>query len=156
MTSRYAELQVTSHFSFLRGASSCAELFAQASVLGIEAMAVVDRNSLAGVVQAFKASRELPEDVPKVRLVVGCRLDLMDGMSLLVYPTDREAYARLCRLLTIGKKKAGKGKCHLDWSDVVEWNEGLLAVLVPDEADDTAAFHLRASRRRSRAVATSP
>nr|WP_298094687.1 error-prone DNA polymerase [uncultured Shinella sp.] len=138
MTPRYAELQVTSHFSFLRGASSCAELFAQASALGIEAMAVVDRNSLAGVVQAYRAAKE-----NGVRLVVGCRLDLVDGMSLIVYPTDREAYGRLCRLLTIGKKKAGKGKCHLDWSDVVEWNEGLLAVLVPDEADDTAAFHLR-------------
>ncbi|RFZ87656.1 DNA polymerase III subunit alpha [Shinella sp. WSJ-2] len=138
MTPRYAELQVTSHFSFLRGASSCAELFAQASALGIEAMAVVDRNSLAGVVQAYRAAKE-----NGVRLVVGCRLDLVDGMSLIVYPTDREAYGRLCRLLTIGKKKAGKGKCHLDWQDVVEWNEGLLAVLVPDEADDTAAFHLR-------------
>jgi len=135
---RYAELQVTSHFSFLRGASSCAEFFATAKELGIDALAVADRNSLAGVVQAFRAARETG-----VRLVVGCRLDLLDGMSLLVYPTDREAYARLCRLLTIGKKKAGKGKCHLDWQDVVEWNEGLLAVLVPDEADDTAAFHLR-------------
>ena len=135
---RYAELQVTSHFSFLRGASSCAEFFATARELGIDALAVADRNSLAGVVQAFRAARETG-----VRLVVGCRLDLLDGMSLLVYPTDREAYARLCRLLTIGKKKAGKGKCHLDWQDVVEWNEGLLAVLVPDEADETAAFHLR-------------
>ncbi|GAA4159914.1 error-prone DNA polymerase [Shinella granuli] len=146
MKPRYAELQVTSHFSFLRGASSCADLFAQASALGIEALAVVDRNSLAGVVQAFKASRELPEDAPSVRLVVGCRLDLVDGMSLLVYPTDRAAYGRLCRLLTIGKKRAGKGRCHLDWSDVVEWSEGLLAVLVPDEADETAAFQLRRLR----------
>lgn len=150
MKPRYAELQVTSHFSFLHGASSCADLFAQASALGIEALAVVDRNSLAGVVQAFKASCELPEDIPPVRLVVGCRLDLVDGMSLLVYPTDRAAYGRLCRLLTIGKKKAGKGKCHLDWSDVVDWNEGLLAVLVPDEADETAAFHLRRLREHFR------
>ena len=146
MKPRYAELQVTSYFSFLRGASSCADLFAQASALGIEALAIVDRNSLAGVVQAFKASRELPANASKVRLVVGCRLDLVDGMSLLVYPTDRAAYGRLCRLLTIGKKKAGKGKCHLDWSDVVDWNEGLLAVLVPDEADETAAFHLHRLR----------
>ncbi|WLS06307.1 error-prone DNA polymerase [Shinella oryzae] len=143
MNPRYAELQVTSHFSFLRGASSCAELFAQASALGIEALAVVDRNSLAGIVQAHRAVKELPADGNMVRLVVGCRLDLVDGMSLLVYPTDREAYARLCRLLTIGKKKAGKGKCHLDWGDVVAWSEGLLAVLVPDEADETAGFHLR-------------
>ncbi|HSX76196.1 MAG TPA: error-prone DNA polymerase, partial [Shinella sp.] len=102
--------------------------------------------SLAGVVQAFKASRELPADSPKVRLVVGCRLDLVDGMSLLVYPTDRAAYGRLCRLLTIGKKRAGKGKCHLDWADVTEWSEGLLAVLVPGEADETAAFQLRRLR----------
>jgi error-prone DNA polymerase len=142
----YAELQVTSHFSFLRGASSAAELFAQASALGIDALAVVDRNSLAGVVQAHKAAKELPQDAPQVRLVVGCRLDLADGMSLLVYPTDREAYARLCRLLTIGKKKAGKGKCHLDWADVVDWNEGLLAVLVPEEADEETALRLRRLR----------
>jgi error-prone DNA polymerase len=148
MKPRYAELQVTSHFSFLRGASSCAELVAQAGALGIEALAVVDRNSLAGIVQAHKAVKELPGG--NVRLVVGCRLDLVDGMSLLVYPTDREAYARLCRLLTIGKKKAGKGKCHLDWTDVVEWNEGLIAVLVPDEADDVAAFHLRRLRETFR------
>ena len=150
MSTRYAELQVTSHFSFLRGASSCAELFAQASALGIEALAIVDRNSLAGVVQAHRAAKELPPDVNMVRLVIGCRLDLVDGMSLLVYPTDREAYARLCRLLTIGKTKAGKGKCHLDWADVVEWNEGLLAVLVPDAADETVAFHLRRLRETFR------
>lgn len=146
MKPRYAELQVTSHFSFLRGASSSAELFAQASALGIEALAVVDRNSLAGVVQAHRAAKELPADANIVRLIVGCRLDLVDGMSLLVYPTDRDAYGRLCRMLTIGKKKAGKGKCHLDWSDVVDWNEGLIAVLVPDEADETAAFQLRRMR----------
>ena len=71
-----------------------------------------------------------------VRLVVGCRLDLADGISVLVYPTDRPAYARLCRLLSLGKKRAGKGKCHLDWSDLVAYGEGLIAVLVPDVADD--------------------
>jgi error-prone DNA polymerase len=145
MKPRYAELQVTSHFSFLRGASSSDELFLTARALGIDALAVVDRNSLAGIVQAHRAAKETG-----VRLVVGCRLDLVDGMSLIVYPTDRDAYARLCRLLTIGKKKAGKGKCHLDWSDVVEWNEGLLAVLVPDEADETTAFHLRRLRETFR------
>ena len=83
---RYAELQVTSHFSFLRGASSAEELFSQAALLGIEALAVVDRNSLAGIVRAHEAAK-----VTSVRLVVGCRLDLADGMSLLVYPTDRAA-----------------------------------------------------------------
>ncbi len=100
---RYAELQVTSHFSFLRGASSCEELFAKAKELGIEALGIVDRNSLAGIVRAHQAAKD-----HRLRLIVGCRLDLVDGMSVLVYPTDRPAYARLCRLLSLGKKRAGK------------------------------------------------
>jgi error-prone DNA polymerase len=78
---RYAELQVTSHFSFLRGASSCEELFAQAAYLGIEALAITDRNSLAGIVRAHEAAKNAG-----IRLIVGCRLDLTDGVSLLVYP----------------------------------------------------------------------
>jgi error-prone DNA polymerase len=138
---RYAELQVTSHFSFLRGASSCEELFAQAAELGIEALAIVDRNSLAGIVRAHEAAK-----VTGVRLIVGCRLDLTDGTSLLVYPTDRPAYARLCRLLSLGKKRAGKAKCHLGWDDVVASGEGLIAVLIPDEADDLCATRLRRLR----------
>lgn len=96
---RYAELQVTSHFSFLRGASSCEELFAQAAMLGIEALAITDRNTLAGIVRAYEAAR-----TTGVRLVAGCRLDLADGTSVLVFPTDRPAYSRLCRLLSEGRK----------------------------------------------------
>ncbi|WP_147023044.1 PHP domain-containing protein, partial [Microvirga aerophila] len=105
---RYAELQVTTHFSFLRGASSPAELFEQAKLLSIEALGITDRNSLAGIVRAYEASKETG-----VRLIVGCRLDLTDGTSLLVYPTDRTAYSRLCRLLSVGKGRGGKGKCRL-------------------------------------------
>jgi error-prone DNA polymerase len=138
---RYAELQVTSHFSFLRGASSCEELFGQAAVLGIEALAVVDRNSLAGIVRAHEAAKATGG-----RLIVGCRLDLVDGVSVLVYPTDRPAYARLCRLLSLGKKRGGKAKCHLGWADVVAYGDGLLSVLIPDEADATCALHLRRLR----------
>jgi error-prone DNA polymerase len=139
----YAELQVTTHFSFLRGASSAEELFAQAAMLGIPALGVVDRNSLAGIVRAYEASKETG-----VRLVVGCRLDLVDGTSLLVYPTDRAAYSRLCRLLSVGKSRGGKGKCLLAWEDVVAWNEGLLAILLGDEADD----ELRTNLARLKAV----
>lgn len=140
-TQRYAELQVTSHFSFLRGASSSEELFSQAALLGIEALAVVDRNSLAGIVRAHEAAK-----VTGVRLVVGCRLDLADGVSVLVYPTDRAAYSRLCRLLTLGKGRAGKAKCQLEWSDLVTYGEGLIAVLVPDFADDECGLRLRRLR----------
>ncbi len=135
---RYAELQCTSHFSFLRGASSCEELFDEAARLGIEALAVTDRNSLAGIVRAHEAAK-----VTGVRLIVGCRVDLADGMSVLVYPTDRTAYARLCRLLSLGKKRGGKAQCRLDWSDLVAYGEGLIAVLVPEEADETCALYLR-------------
>jgi error-prone DNA polymerase len=138
---RYAELQVTSHFSFLRGASSCDELFTQAALQGVEAVAVVDRNSLAGVVRAFEAAK-----TTGVRLIIGCRLDLVDGMSVLVYPTDRAAYGRLCRLLSLGKKRGGKAKCVLEWSDLVAYSEGLIVILVPDEADETCGLRLRRLR----------
>ena len=75
----YAELQVTTHFSFLRGASSAEELFATAAELGITALGVVDRNSLAGMVRGHEAAK-----ATGVRLIVGCRLDLQCGTSLLV------------------------------------------------------------------------
>ena len=101
---RYAELQVTTHFSFLRGASSAEELFATAAALGIDALGVVDRNSLAGIVRAREAAK-----ITSVRLIVGCRLDLSDGMSILVYPTDPPAYSRLTRQLSLGKSRGGKG-----------------------------------------------
>ena len=107
MSARYAELQVTSQFSFLRGASSAEELFTRAAVLGIEALAIVDRNSLAGIVRAHEAAK-----ATGVRLIVGCRLQLTDGATVLVYPTDRAAYSRLCRLLTFGKRRGGKAACR--------------------------------------------
>lgn len=138
---RYVEIQVTSHFSFLRGASSCEELFAQAALAGIEAVAVVDRNSLAGIVRAHEAAK-----TTGVRLIVGCRLDLADGTSVLVYPTDRPAYSRLCRLLSLGKGRGGKAKCILEWPDLVAYGDGLVAVLVPDLADDECGFRLRRLR----------
>jgi error-prone DNA polymerase len=126
----YAELQVTTHFSFLRGASSPAELFSRAAELGIPALGVVDRNSFAGLVRAHEAARETG-----LRLVPGCRLDLENGDALLLYPTDRTAYSRLCRLLTLGKSRAGKGLCRLAWDDVAAHAQGSLAALVPDDPD---------------------
>ncbi|HQT90081.1 MAG TPA: PHP domain-containing protein, partial [Acidiphilium sp.] len=134
----YVELHCTSHYSFLRGASSCDELFAQAEYLGLKALAITDRNSLAGIVRAHVAAK-----ANNMHLIVGCRLDLTDGTALLVYPTDRPAYARLCRLLSLGKQRGGKAQCRLDWSDLVAYTEGLIAVLVPGEADDACARDLR-------------
>jgi error-prone DNA polymerase len=133
----YAELQVTTNYSFLRGASHPHEYFEQARELGISALAVTDRHSLAGMIRAHVAAKE-----HGIRLVVGCRLDLTDGATVLVYPTDRAAYGRLCRLLSRGKGRAGKGACELAWADLVEFGEGQLVMLVPDVADEALASRL--------------
>ncbi len=109
----YAELQVTSNYSFLRGASHPSELVETADMLGLSALGLTDRNSLAGLVRAHVAARGR-----RLRFLPGCRLDLQDAPSLLVYPTDRAAYGRLCRLLTLGKRRAEKGACHLWAADL--------------------------------------
>ncbi len=133
----YAELQVTTNFSFLRGASHAEELFTRAAELGLPALGVCDRHSLAGVVRAHEAAR-----ASGVGLVVGCRLDLADGFSVLVYPEDRPAYARLCRLLTLGKGRAGKGGCRLAFADLADHAGGMTAILLPDAPDAALAARL--------------
>ena len=115
----YAELQVTSNFSFLRGASHPEELVVRAKELGMTAIAVTDRNTLAGVVRAHTAAKK-----HNMRFVVGCRLDLMDGTALLCYPTDRAAYGRLCRLLSLGKTRAPKGECELPKPSTTQFHLG--------------------------------
>ena len=126
----YIELQVTTNYSFLRGASQIEELVARAAVLRMKALAVTDRNTLAGIVRAHQRAKEAG-----IRLIVGCRLDLTDGPPVLVYPMDRAGYSRLTRLLTVGKGRAGKGKCELRWPDLAEASEGLIAVLCSDPAE---------------------
>ncbi len=138
----YVELQVTSDYSFHRGASSPLELFEQAKALGMEALALCDRNTLISAVRGYMAEKETG-----IRHIVGCRLDLVCGSSILVYPMDREGYGRLCRLLSLGKARAGKGRCELHWEDLAPYSEGLLAILVPDLADDTNALDLARLKR---------
>src|SRR6516162_10056412 len=123
---RYAELQVTTNFSFLRGAAHPGELVVTAAALGHQAIAITDRNSLAGIVRAHHAAKEVG-----LRLVIGCRLDLRDGTSLLAFPEDRAAYGRLTRLLTLGKRRAPKGECHLDYADVIAHGEGQIVIVLP-------------------------
>ncbi len=140
--SRYVELQVTTHYSFLRGASSPNDLFATAASLGLPALGIVDRNSVAGIVRARRAARDTGR-----RMIAGCRLDLACGTSLLVWPQDRTGWSNLTRLLTIGKERGGKGHCILGWDDVADHAGGLIAALVPDlpgEATDAALARLRA------------
>ncbi len=128
---RYAELQVTTNFSFLRGASHGEELVAQAHALGITALAVTDRNTLAGVVRAHIEAKRLG-----LKLLVGARLDLKDGPSLLCLPRDRQAYGRLSRLLSEGQMRAKKGECTLYLEDVARHAEGQIFIAVaPDDWD---------------------
>ena len=133
----YVELQCASHFSFLRGISSAEELFAQAAALNMSALAITDRNTLAGIVRAHEAAK-----TTGVRLIVGCHLQLTDGSEILIYPTDRSAYARLCRMLSLGKGRAGKGKCSLNWDDLADWGQGLIAMLIPDRANGLLRMQL--------------
>ena len=129
----YAELSVTSNFTFLTGASHPEELVERAAELGHRAVAVTDTNSLAGIVRAHVAAK-----AAGIPLVVGCRLVLDGGFAACVYPIDRPAYSRLCRLLTLGKRRAPKGECHLTMYDFIEHAEGLLAVIEPASVLDDA------------------
>ncbi len=129
----YAELQVTTNFTFLEGGSHAEELIATAKALGLSAIAVTDRNTLAGVARAYLAAKEA-----QMRLIVGARLDLTDAPSLICLPTDRAAYGRLSRLLTLGQRRAVKGDCVLALDDVADHCEGqiFLALPPPDWAPD--------------------
>jgi len=120
----YAELAVTTNFSFLRGASHPEEIVAQAAALGLSGIGIADHNSFAGVVRAHVALREWRADQGRdgfadLHLAIGVRLVFADDTpDLLAYPRDRAAYGRLCRLLTLGKRRAPKGACHITRNDL--------------------------------------
>lgn len=122
----YTELQVTTNFTFLRGGSHPEELVGQAIELGYKAIAITDRNTLAGVVRAHAAAKD-----KDFRIIPACRLDLLDGPSLLAYPTHQAAYSRLSALLTEGNLRTEKGKCDLYKADVYRYAEGIRFIAVP-------------------------
>ena len=175
----YAELCVTSNFTFLRGASHPEELVTRAAELGLSAIAITDRNSVAGVVRAFSALKELarlrdeamatqaaaqegPEirsqkvtdhssrqtvphftgqvEAPVVsglqlpRLIPGARLVLTDSpVEWLALPTEITAWSRLTRLLSLGKRRAPKGECHLTRADLEDWGKGMVLIALPPD-----------------------
>ena len=125
---QYSELQVTSNFSFLRGASHPHELVEQAAQLGYKEIVITDRNSFAGIVRAHAAGKKCD-----VRVLPACRLDLLDGISLLAYPTNKNAYSQLCNLLTTGNTRAEKGQCFLYRKDVYEYAGEIKFIAVPPD-----------------------
>jgi error-prone DNA polymerase len=150
----YSELATTSCFSFLRGASKPAQLVEQAYVYGYRALAVTDRNTLAGVVRAWSEKRrqdELDEEKgvgPRgFKLIIGARLVFSDGAAdVLAYAADREGYARLSRLISKGATREGgkKGECTIGLSDLLDDHEGMLFSLAPSpkvDADYLSTLH---------------
>ena len=136
----YAELWAASNFSFLRGASHPWELVVTAKAMGLKAIGIADRNTVAGVVRAWAKGREIGQ-----RVVAGARLDFADGTpSLICYPTDREAWGRLTRLITVGQRRVAKGECHLGINDILEHGEGqILLVVPPAKLDEDFETRLR-------------
>jgi error-prone DNA polymerase len=124
----YAELDVTTNFSFLHGASHPDELVYTAALLGYRALAVTDINTLAGVVRMHEKARA----IEGFRLIIGARLVFNDFTpDVLVWPTDRAAYSRLCRLITLGRRRAPKGECHIGVADFLDHSDGMLAAISP-------------------------
>jgi error-prone DNA polymerase len=135
---RFAELAAMTNFSFLRGASHPEEMVARAAELGLAGIGIADRNSLAGVVRAHTFARDNVEAMAATRVVPGARLVFIDGSpDVLVYPKDRAAYGRLCRILTEGNSRAPKGDCWLILKDLLDRGDGLQIVALPPspEAD---------------------
>src|SRR3954447_14202663 len=148
----YAEIGITTNFSFLRGGSHPQEYVHQAGEFGLPAIGIADHNTLAGVVRAYN-ELENPEVKYKLKLLIGARLVFTDDTpDILVYPGDRAAYGRLCQLLTRGKRAAEKGGCHLKLTDLLEFAEGQLLVLtLPHRFETAKALKALDQLRRSRA-----
>src|SRR5471030_571444 len=145
---KYAELQVTTNYSFLRSGSHPGELVERAIALGHDAIGIADRNTLAGVVRAYSAVKAFYEEtaIPEeswIKLIVGARLETRDGYSLIAYTMDHERYKRLSRLLTVGNRRAAKEQCELYFEDIAQHAEGLIAIVLPPRDVDDPAFRER-------------
>jgi DNA polymerase III alpha subunit len=148
---QYAELQITTNYSFLRSGSHPSELVFHAAKLGHYAIGIADRNTLAGVVRAYSAIKEYYEEtgIPEehwIKLLVGARLETRDGYSLIAYPMNVDGYKRLSRLLSQGNREAAKGECNLTFKDLAEYTEDILAIVLPPRKVEDPAFHEKLRR----------
>ncbi|MBL9122602.1 MAG: PHP domain-containing protein, partial [Planctomycetaceae bacterium] len=131
---RYAELHCLTNFSFLEGASHPDELVARAAELGYAALAITDRHTLAGVVRAHGAAKQVG-----LKLLIGAEIAPLDAPPVILWATDRAAYGRLARLITRGRRNAPKGECRLTFADLAEHAAGLLAGVLLDGSVIAAA-----------------
>lgn len=136
---RFAELHTTTNFTFLEGASHPEDYVRRAKELELEAIAITDRNSLAGVVRAYAEAEKIGQ-----RIIIGAELLLTDEQCLVALPTDRNAYGRLCRLISLGRQRAEKGQCLFGPEDVLEWSKGIIFILIaPEKIDAIFKVQLR-------------
>jgi error-prone DNA polymerase len=129
----YAELHCLTNFSFLEAASHPEELVMRAAELGYSALAITDRNSLAGIVRAHTAVKNLSHPF---QLIVGAEITPIDAVPIVLWVKDRAGYANLCRLITLGRRRAEKGQCVLEMADIADHAKGLLAGMVPPQRCD--------------------
>jgi len=129
---RYAELHCLSNFSFLEAASHPEECVGRAAELGYTALAITDRNSLAGVVRAHTAAKQ-----HSLHLLIGSEIQPVDGLPIVLWAMNRQGYANLCRLITIGRRRAVKGDCRIHVSDISAHAHGLIAGVVPPARHET-------------------
>ncbi|MCJ2092472.1 error-prone DNA polymerase [Methylobacterium sp. J-072] len=127
----YAELALTTNFSFLRGASHPQEYVVQGAAYRLAALGIADRNTVAGVVRAHAAARALEAEGLKIRILPGVRLVTEDGFEAVTYPADRQAWGRLCRLLTRGNRRSRKGECRFTFAEMLEAAEGQMFIAMP-------------------------
>ncbi len=130
----FVELGLVSCFSFLRGASDAVDLVLAAHALGYDALGIADVNSMAGVVRVHTEAKTL-----KLRPVIGCRIETVEGLAFLAYPKTRAAYGRLCRLISAGRMQTlagewqSKGLCEIDLAMLAEHSEGVQLILLPPD-----------------------
>ena len=140
----YAELQATTCHDFLRGASHPHELVARAKELGLAAIAITDRHTLGGVVRAHEAARE-----HGMRLVVGARIEPAGAPPLLCWPADRAAHARLSRLVSTGRRRAGRAGFEASLDEALEALRGSPVAAMPPEAPDPGFARMLARLREA-------
>ncbi len=136
---QYAELHCLSNFSFLEAASHPEELVARGAELGYSAIAITDRNSLAGVVRAHTAAIDNP-----IKLIIGAEIQPIDAPPIVLWAKNRKGYGNLCSLITTGRMRAAKGECTLRQSDIANYSGDLLAGIVPPTTSEgltSAACH---------------
>lgn len=139
----FAEAVAASAFSFLRGSSQPRDMVIRAHALGMTGIGIADRNTVAGVVRAHQAWRDLGGADSGLRLIVGARLVFADGTpDIVAYPTTRAGWGRLTRMLTRGNRRARKGDCILRLRHLLAYAARDMALIAMDgDADLLARLH---------------